>query len=146
MISTANENARAHGLALGLHNHWFEFEPAPYGYPFQAWLDYLDPSIFFELDPYWIKTGGCDPVQEVSRFGARAPLLHIKDGPADKPASSMVALGDGSLDYAAILEAADDHTDWLIIELDRCDTNMMEAVERSYRYLVDTGLGHGRKR
>jgi sugar phosphate isomerase/epimerase len=144
LISAANENAIRHGLSLGLHNHWFEFEPAPYGYPYQAWFDYLDPSVFYELDPYWIQTGGCDPVQEVARFGALAPLLHIKDGPADNIESPMVAVGQGNMDYPAIIQAAAGQTEWLIVELDRCATDMMVAVERSFQYLVKVGLGHGR--
>jgi hypothetical protein len=30
------------------------------------------------------------------------------------------------------------------VELDRCDTDMFEAVERSYDYLVGNGLSTGR--
>ena len=70
----------------------------------------------------------------VQEFGARAPLLHIKDGPAVK-SEAMVAVGDGSLDFPAIIQAAADHSEWLIVELDRCNSDMFEAVARSYRYL-----------
>ena len=33
---------------------------------------------------------------------------------------------------------------WLIVELDHCATDMFTAIDNSYRYLVDRGLGHGR--
>ena len=33
---------------------------------------------------------------------------------------------------------------WHIVELDRCATDMFEAVERSYDYLVGNGYSRGR--
>ncbi len=37
------------------------------------------------------------------------------------------------------------HTKWLVVELDACATDMFEAVEQSYRYLVGNGLARGNK-
>jgi hypothetical protein len=48
------------------------------------------------------------------------------------------------MDIHAVIKAGEDTTEWLIVELDSCTTDMMEAVERSYQYLVKEGLGHGR--
>jgi sugar phosphate isomerase/epimerase len=42
----------------------------------------LTPDIFFEIDTYWVKVAGQNPPEIVKKFGKRAPLLHIKDGPA----------------------------------------------------------------
>ncbi len=55
----------------------------------------------------------------------------------------MTAVGTGALDYTAIIPAAT-AAEWLIVELDHCATDMLAAIEQSYRYLVDKGLGHGR--
>ena len=139
----ANLVARAHGLQLGLHNHWWEFEPVEGRYPYQLLLESLAPDIFFELDTYWIKTAGLDPVQVVAELGPRAPLLHLKDGPARKD-EPMVAAGEGVMDFAAIAQAAGNATEWLIVELDACAGNMLAAVERSYRYLTQHGLAQGK--
>lgn len=133
----------AHGLRLGVHNHWWEFQPVEGERPYELWLERLDPGVFFELDLYWAKVGGVDPVEALRRFGQRAELLHVKDGPADTPESPMTAVGAGALDYTAILPAAADPA-WLIVELDQCATDMMIAIEESYRYLTAEGLGHGR--
>ena len=46
----------------------------------------------------------------------------------------MVAVGDGAMDVPAVLEASTAH--WNIVELDRCDTDMIEAVEKSFNYLA----------
>jgi sugar phosphate isomerase/epimerase len=96
----------------------------------------IDPTIFFEVDAYWVKTAGCDPAQVVAELGARAPLIHAKDGPAVK-GEPMVAVGDGSQDFSKILQAANGHAEWLIVELDQCTTDMLAAVERSHRYLTE---------
>jgi sugar phosphate isomerase/epimerase len=143
-LNEAQEVAAANGLSFGVHNHWWEFQRVGEVYPYQLWLDELDPAVFFELDMYWIQSAGRDPLEMVRLFADRAPLLHIKDGPARSDTdASMVAVGDGVVNYPAIITAAAEHTQWLIVELDRCASDMMVAVERSYRYLVGEGLAHG---
>jgi sugar phosphate isomerase/epimerase len=143
-FNQAGAVAAAHNLSFGVHNHWWEFQQVDGVYPYQVWLDELDPAVFFELDSYWIQSAGADPSAMVELFGHRAPLLHIKDGPAGPDTDAdMVAVGDGTVDYRAIIAAAGDSTQWLIVELDRCAGDMMTAVERSYRYLVGEGLAHG---
>ena len=80
----------------------------------------------------------------LKELGARAPLVHVKDGPCvrDQP---MQALGEGITDFKALVEAGAAHTEWWIVELDRCATDMMEAVEQSYKYLTSEGLAEGNK-
>ena len=42
------------------------------------------------------------------------------------------------------IAAAADQAAWHIVELDHCATDMFEAVEQSYRYLVAEGISKGR--
>jgi sugar phosphate isomerase/epimerase len=142
-INEAARVAAENGLALGYHNHWWEFQPVDDHSPYQIMLEQLDTAVFFEIDVYWVKTAGIDPVNMVRELGRRAPLLHIKDGPATAPELPMVAVGDGSLDMPGIIRAGQG-TEWLIVELDRCATDMFAAVQKSCVYLVTKGLGHGR--
>lgn len=137
LCDTINEGAvvaQANGMQLGFHNHWAEFGKAEGRYVYQLFLEYFDPSIFFELDTYWIKVAGLDPAAVVKELGSRAPLLHIKDGPANRE-QPMTAVGDGVIDVPAILKAGGDNAKFWIVEMDRCATDVMEAVEKSYRYL-----------
>jgi sugar phosphate isomerase/epimerase len=136
--NAANEIARAHGYTLGLHNHWWECEPVAGQLPYQILLAELDPTIFFELDTYWARTAGQDPAAMLSELGDRAPLIHIKDGPAVKGAVKQ-AVGDGIMDIAAIAKAAT-AAEYFIVELDDYAGGMLEAIERSYRYLTDHGF------
>jgi sugar phosphate isomerase/epimerase len=140
-LSEANAVAVANGLEFGVHNHWWEFQTVKGQYPYQFWLEELDPAIFFELDLYWIQSAGLDPVEIIKAFGNRAPLLHVKDGPTPSDTSApMTAVGDGVLDYPDFIEAALSSAEWLIVELDRCATDMMTAVEKSYRYLSEIAI------
>lgn len=142
-LNAASEVAQTHGLKLGYHNHWFEHDHLIDGRPAHDWMsEWLAPEIFFEVDVYWVKTAGGDPAEVVRRLGARAPLLHIKDGPAVHDAP-MTAVGAGTLDFGPILAAAG-QAEWLIVELDRCATDMLTAVEASRRFLTAQGWGHGK--
>jgi sugar phosphate isomerase/epimerase len=139
----ANAVAQAHGLRLGIHNHWWEFEPVGDTYPYRILQVEMDESIFFEVDTYWVRTAGLDPAAVLRELGNRAPLLHIKDGPAT-PAGDMVAAGTGIMDFTAVFAAAS-QPEWAVVELDRCGTDMLTAVSQSYDYLTRSGFASGKR-
>jgi sugar phosphate isomerase/epimerase len=144
LVNDAAESAHTRGMTLGYHNHWWELTPMPDGRPALLHLfDHLAPGVIAEVDIYWAQVGGSDPKAIVAELGPRVGLLHVKDGPADVPKSPMVAVGDGIVDVPGVLSAAPGAR-WHIVELDRCATDMFDAVERSYDYLVDNGYSRGR--
>lgn len=132
------------GFDLAIHNHWWEFENID-GRPAMHHLEEMVPALRYELDTYWTANfGACDPAAELTRIRAKAPLLHIKDGPLEKKQPN-VAVGQGRMDIRGVIDAADNDTlEWLIVELDACATDMMTAVRESYEYLTGEGLAHGR--
>lgn len=143
-LNEANRVAQANGLTLAYHNHDWEFRAAEVlggRRPFDIMLDLLDPTVQFEIDTYWVAVGGSDPLATVQMLGARAGLLHIKDGPLDRDLP-MQAVGAGKMDFPPIIAASE--AQWLIVELDHCATDMLEAVQQSYTYLTDGGLARGR--
>lgn len=143
-LNRAFENVKARGMRLGYHNHNWEFSSRIDDKTAHAVLfEQLNPEIFAEVDVYWAQVGGADPVQVIADLGPRARLLHMKDGPADHPKSAMTAAGSGAVDLTGIAAAAEQAA-WHIVELDRCETDMFEAVEASYRYLVGEGISRGR--
>lgn len=132
------------GIALGMHNHDHEFRKVDGRYPEDIILENA-PGVFAELDVYWVQVGGADPAEVVARLKDRAPVLHIKDGPVS-PASPMSAVGEGKVDIPAVIKAAEGDTlQWLIVEIDACPGDMLEAVQRSYAYLVGNGLAKGNR-
>jgi sugar phosphate isomerase/epimerase len=138
----AYETAGEHGLELGLHNHWWEFSQVEGRSGYDVLVELLDPGILLEVDTYWVNTGGGDSVKVIGELAERAPLIHIKDGPCD-PEQNMTAVGDGKMEFAPIVEATQGTAEWLIVEIDRCDGSMMEAIQRSYSYLTGQELARG---
>jgi sugar phosphate isomerase/epimerase len=146
LLHAAHENASRRGMRLGYHNHYWEFSSQPDGKPaFESLFDLLHPEIFAEVDVYWARVGGADPAAVLERLGSRARLIHVKDGPADAPESDMTAVGAGDLDIPGTIAAAIT-AEWHIVELDRCATDMFEAVEASHAYLTGQGLSAGQPR
>lgn len=132
MLNEANAVARQAGLTLFYHNHWWEAQPVGGKPAYEIMLEHLDPSVLLEIDAYWIQVGGLDPAQVLRQLGNRARMVHLKDGPASTELA-MTALGDGVINIPAVLAAS--QAEWYVVELDRCDTDMMQAVERSFAYL-----------
>ncbi len=149
MVDTYNETAafmKSRGLRFGLHNHWWEFEKTAGFAPFEYLLEHLDADVFFEIDTYWVKTAGRDPAAVVKQFGKRAPLLHIKDGPAVKGEKSFaqVPAGDGVMNFGAIAKAGGENTEWMIVEFDEYDKDIFDGLAKSYRYLASKKYATGR--
>lgn len=138
-LNQGYQAAKERGMQFGIHNHWWEFGDLDGKLIHHIMLEQLDPGIFFEVDTYWVKVAGKDPVKIVSDLGARAPLLHIKDGPATREAS-MTAVGDGVMDVPSILKASGNNAKHWVVELDRCDTDILEAVRKSHQYLTGVAL------
>lgn len=134
-----------HELKLFLHNHWWEFVPVAGELPYHTFYREC-PLVEFEVDTYWASNfGACDVPEEVAHVRSRAPLLHIKDGPLEQN-KAHVAVGQGKMDIHGTIEAADPEVlEWVIVELDACDTDMTTAVAESYTYLTEERLAYGTK-
>jgi sugar phosphate isomerase/epimerase len=153
IYNETNHFAKSNGLQFGLHNHWWEYRNKVDGrYVYEVLKESVEPDIFFEIDTYWVKVAGHDPAEIVALFGKRAPLLHIKDGPAkwndslplDNP-DPMVAVGQGTQNFPAIVKAANGNTEWMIVEMDKTATDVFAAIGDSYNYLVKNKLARGKK-
>jgi sugar phosphate isomerase/epimerase len=151
LISIYNDAAafaKANGLQFGLHNHWWEYRNKVGGrFVYELLLENLDKDIFFEIDTYWVKVAGQDPAAIVKKFGSRAQLLHIKDGPArwddnlpkDVP-EPMTAVGKGTQNFPAIVKAADGNTEWMVVEMDKTAGDVFVALKESFDYLIGNKL------
>jgi sugar phosphate isomerase/epimerase len=108
LLNQAGARLASVGMAVGYHNHNFEFSPLPSGAAAPTAYDLLlqqtDPAlVFFELDLYWIRKGGRDALTYLTRHSGRFRMVHIKEMAAD---GSMADLGRGVMDWSALLRAA----------------------------------------
>lgn len=95
------EVCRANGMRAAYHNHDFEFQPLEGELPFEVLLRETDPGLLdFEVDFYWVQNAGWEVRDALALAPARMALSHIKDR---DPTGTMVDVGDGTIDFAAIL-------------------------------------------
>ena len=144
LFNQSAQVAKENGLTFSIHNHWWEFELLAGKPVYKYMLEYLDKSVLFELDVYWVTTAGASPAAIIQELGNRAPLLHIKDGLCVK-GQPMTAVGDWKVDVSAIAKASAATAEWMIVELDSCATDMLAAVKKSYDYLIRQRFARGNK-
>jgi sugar phosphate isomerase/epimerase len=143
MFQAAAELLKPHGLQMGYHNHWWEFDLVEGRYGYSRFLE-LCPDVFSELDVYWAcNFNRVDVSVVVQAHKKRIKLLHIKDGPLVQ-GQPHTAAGHGKMNLPAIVKAAGKDTTWLVVELDECATDMTQAVRDSFHYLKKARLGFGR--
>jgi sugar phosphate isomerase/epimerase len=102
-LNAAGAVVKKAGLQFGFHNHDTEFHPVDGRVPYDLLLAECDPSLVkFEIDIYWMVTGGGDPLAYVARYPGRFPMVHAKDRTAD---GQMTAVGSGVIDWPKVLGA-----------------------------------------
>ena len=134
LLNGLAQQAAAHGLRLGYHNHWWEIEPRIDGeHAIEVLAGLLAPEVFLEVDTYWAAVGGAQVPDLLRRLGDRVVALHVKDGPVRKD-EPHTAVGRGAMPVAEILAARPDA--WRIVELDSCATDVLDALADSHAYLA----------
>jgi len=130
-VNRAVEHFVPLGYTVGIHNHWWEYDAPNKG----DLLLELCPQAHPQFDTYWVTCGGADAAAYIHRYRGRVKLIHIKDGPLDRH-QAMTAVGKGKVEIKSVVGAAlETGVEWGIVELDRCDTDMLEAIGESARYL-----------
>lgn len=105
MLNELGAKTKANGLKLLWHNHDLEFHEMEQGLPFDYLMDHTDPGLVeCEMDIYWVKKGGGNPLDVLKRYSGRIPILHVKDMAPDE---DFICPGRGIIDFAPIFKEAD---------------------------------------
>lgn len=134
--------AKERGFAFAYHNHSFEFAPCDGRTGMDVFLEAADPELVkCELDVYWVKHGGLEPIAYLNKLGRRVTLLHLKDMEAG-PEQRFAQIGAGILDFPAIMAAGKKlGVRWGIVEQDNCyDVPTLDAARNSLAKLKELGL------
>ena len=101
-VNTLIPKLQAEGISLHYHNHDHEFKPNEDG---QIIYDEIvaRTNVALEIDTYWAYAAGKDPVQMMETLKARVPVIHIKDGLANREGKP---LGLGTAPVAAVYKKA----------------------------------------
>lgn len=123
------------GLRLAYHHHNFEFitlgpDSALRG--IDLIVEAPADSLWMEVDVYWCRHAGTDPIKFLTKHVGRTPLLHLKDM-RDATSKEFIEIGSGIIDFPPILrKAAEGVVEWLIVEQDSNFTgSSLESVQTS---------------
>ncbi|HSF45262.1 MAG TPA: sugar phosphate isomerase/epimerase [Chitinophagaceae bacterium] len=115
VFNTAGKALKEKGLNLCYHPHGYEFRPYESGTLFDYIVTKTNPQyVNFEMDVFWVKHPGQDPVSLLEKYAGRFQLMHLKDrkpgttgnqnGEAD--VESNVVLGQGDVGIGEIMKVA----------------------------------------
>lgn len=109
--------AKKAGIRLSYHNHNFEFQPHEGGTRgYDIFMKEFSPDMQFEIDVFWVKAAGLDPVELIGKLKGRVSQLHLKDlkqgieSPSyvtSLPNDAFQELGDGIIPMEPIMVAAE---------------------------------------
>lgn len=156
--NAAADKTRAAGMRMCYHNHAFEFQPFPLDpaagpdakplTAYDVFTERFDPQqMEFELDVFWAKIAGQDPLALMRRLAGRISQVHLKDMLAGTPvimdesavpADAFQELGEGVIDIPGVMRLAKE------IGVDQCHVEQdqspapLESIVQSYQYLATT--------
>lgn len=145
-LNQAGETARNAGSPLCYHNHAFEFAGEPGQRRIDIFLDRTDPKlVHLEVDVFWLSAAGQDPVEFLQKNASRVRLIHLKDkakgmrvlyDEAKAKPSDFKEVGNGSLDFPAILRAAEKAgVAHYFVEQDHTPGDPVDSLRVSYQHL-----------
>ncbi len=141
LFNTAGAILAKEGITLTYHPHGYEFVPANGATPMDYMLENAK-NFKFNMDVYWVKMGGGDPLAIMKKYPGKFPQLHLKDRKKGTPGSpdgrgdveTNVVLGTGDIDIAGLIqEAKKQGTKYLVIEDE--SSRSVEQIPQSVAFI-----------
>jgi sugar phosphate isomerase/epimerase len=141
VFNKAGKLLKDNGISLCYHPHGYEFRPYEGGTLFDYMVKNTNPEYFnFEMDVFWVKHPGQDPVALLKKYPNRFLLMHLKDRRHGTPGNqdghadveSNVVLGTGDVGMAEVIKEAKrigvKHY-FIEDESSRCEAQIPESIE-----------------
>ncbi len=137
LLDQAAKKLKFHGITLAYHNHNFEFETLESGTCGYDILVSQTEFLTFELDVFWLKYAGLNPVAKMEELGERLSLVHLKDmnNECDK---NFCELGAGVVDLSSAIQVAEKKDiPFAFVEQDSnwINGNAIESIKKSFDWL-----------
>lgn len=128
------------GYRAGYHNHDFEFYTLVGN---KLALEYLldDPNLYAEIDTYWVRKAGYDPLAFMRQYAYRMPIMHLKDMTADSR-QTFAEIGSGVIEFAPIVQwGLQSGVEWFAVEQDYCPGSPFDSLAMSLEHLLQLEAG-----
>ncbi|HBT63904.1 MAG TPA: hypothetical protein DEB10_04480 [Ruminococcaceae bacterium] len=136
MLNDITDRLESEGIELSYHNHDYEFVDGRYDRLMQKC-----PKLKFELDTYWVKFAGYNPIELMKKYSDRIVLVHLKDM-LDKEKvvheDPNPVLMTGVMDTKGIINQAKKMgIPWGIVEMDKTVGDSLKAVRESLQNILE---------
>lgn len=115
VLNQAGKVISQNGLLLCYRPHGYEFTAHQSGTVFDYFMTKLDPSVvYLQMDIFWVKQAGKDPVALLRKYPSRFVMLHLNDRKHGSPVTSdgkadpetNVSLGAGDAGVSEAVQVA----------------------------------------
>ena len=132
-FNLCGEIAKKYGIRFAYHNHEYSFVPMNGIVPQDILMKNTDPAMVdFEMDLYWTRVAGINPIAYMDQFPNRFKLVHVKDFvKVNTPEGhESCVIGKGTIDYKILLpEVAKRGVQHMIVEQEAyTGTNELDAA------------------
>jgi len=136
IFNKAGETCKKSGIQFCYHNHDFEFQAQNGVFPYDVILEKTDKNnVKMEVDLYWIKKAGQDPLALFQKHPGRFPLWHVKDMSKEAD-QSFAAVGTGIIDFKTIFQHKDQAgMKFFFVEQDKCPGSPFDSITQSYKFI-----------
>lgn len=139
-FNTCGKIAQKYGIRFAYHNHDYSFVPMNGVVPQDIMMQNTDKEIVdFEMDLYWMRVAGVDPLKYMDQYPNRFKLVHVKDliKTSTKEGHESCVLGKGTIDYTKLLpQVAKRGVQHMIVEQEAyTGTNEMDAAKADADYI-----------
>jgi len=129
-FNAIGEKCNNAGIRFGYHNHDKEFSQIDGVTLYDFMLENTDPAkVMFQLDLYWIKVGGGDPLAYFAKYPGRFELYHVKD---EKELGGEESMMNFEPFFAAAEQAGMKN---YIVEVERYSFDPLVSVQKSIEFL-----------
>lgn len=133
-LNTVHAAAREQGMRVGYHNHKQEFQTRNGRTAFERIFDETPADFLVQVDIGWAVAADQDATTWLRRYAHRIETVHVKEYKPDDPTA---AVGQGIIDWAAMLELLEQETatQWYVVEQEKFRVGPLESARECLLHL-----------
>ena len=138
IFNKAGETCKKSGIQFCYHNHDFEFQVQNGVFPYDIIMEKTDKELVnMEIDLYWVKKAGQDPLALFQKHPGRFPLWHVKDMSKEAD-QSFAEVGSGVIDFKTIFQHKNEAgMKFFFVEQDKCPGSPFDSITHSYKFIKE---------
>jgi len=131
ILNNAASEAKKYGLKVAYHNHGHEFKKIDDEYILDLIIKNTT-GISLEIDVFWLKHAGLDPIEYIKKCGERATLIHLKQIDIN---NRNVDFSNGIIDMREIINTSR-YAEHFIIEQERLSPTPLLSAMNNLEFML----------